>query len=325
MEIKGSANAQNIFDLIQKKLDEFQIQNSKIVSFCSDGAATMIACGRKMNCIHTTCFLHTLHLVICDSIYAKKEDFVIEDSESDSDALIEDEYDFIDQVHHPTQINEKFHSVIMHVRKIVKYFSKSARREEILLNHAKEIPGCSPVKLCLDVKTRWSSLIKMLKVFISMLPAIRMAFVTENSIYEISNTQIDSIKSLISALSPFEEAVTFLSKSNVNYFDAVCTINFLRNALKNQTSSIGADLLKHLNSRVNSRMSRELMNFCLTINNPKTCLDDFEMREDFKLICTTFLNNYSAAEILSEPPILDNLTENPIELSIENEKKKLLK
>ena len=266
IQIKGSASAPNIHYLTMKKLDEFEIDECKVISFCTDGAATMIAVGRTMEPVHTICFLYTLHLAVCDSIYGPCLDDkgVYEDDDVDEDAY----NDFTEPSHGTFSIKEKFKQTILNVRKLVKYFISSPKRSEVLANYAKEQENVKASKLILDCKTRWSSMVLMLKRFCDLLPSIRMALISTKSEYDFSNSDEKLLISLIDALNPFEEAVLYMSKDRANLFDAICTTNFLKKSLESQSSEISKELLQNFTRRVESRVDKELGDFCTVIVNP---------------------------------------------------------
>lgn len=135
-----------------------------------------------MDPVHTVCFLHTIHLVVCDSIYrACSADEVLDEEVVE----LVDEEDNCDNFTEPLigsfNISVNFRDTILKVRRIVRYFILSPKKSEILANFVKEQENVKATKLILHCKTRWSSLVMMLKRFHELLPSVRMALINTKS------------------------------------------------------------------------------------------------------------------------------------------------
>ena len=91
--------------------------------------------------------------------------------------------------------------VIGKVRTIVKMFRKSPFKDEILQKHIQAQLNTEQ-KLILDSKTRWNSLLKMVKIFVKAEKCIRMALVEIGTSITITDAEIKILRDLIDVLEP---------------------------------------------------------------------------------------------------------------------------
>lgn len=281
IEIKGSANSFNLKNLIEIKLRNFGISFEKIVSICSDGASVMMKCASQLEAIHTICFLHTIHLTICDVLYSS----VIIPNESESESESEyDEYESEEcdneECIRVQEFKIDYVYIIHKVRKVVKFFKSSPKRSEILETViAQNDPNERTKRLQLDSKTRWSSLYLMLECFMRLLPSIKIALISLKSDIEIFSDDVVTINNLIDCLRPFYESVLHLSKLKANQLDTASTINFIRKSLNVLKSDLSSNLISSFNKRILSRIDQGLLNFVQVIINQTLCIND-KMKND---------------------------------------------
>ena len=324
--IKNSATASNISNLIIEKLAEFEIEISKCVVFCSDGATTMKAVARNLGIPHTICFCHTLQLAVCDSIYKEK---IYSNDESDSESEHSDEEnDFEENDFEPDieedsddmEYKEKYSNCIKLVRQIVKFFTKSPKNSEILANFASRQENTNSTKLVLDCKTRWSSMLLMLEKFLLLAPSIKMALIETKSKFEISNHDLNHISNIVSALKPFEEAVKYMSKDRSNLFDAMGCVNFIKKSLASQKTSLSSELLSNFLTRIENRMNDGLVDFSMAMQNPTLTNDNSGMLANAQYIATQFIEKFEIGTV--EPSMDENIGDGyiPKKFSIESEK-----
>ena len=74
-KINGSANAQNIYEIISSKLGEFGIKMSDVVSMTTDGACVMKSFHSKTDCIGQLCILQRIHISVKKSFSSCNEIF----------------------------------------------------------------------------------------------------------------------------------------------------------------------------------------------------------------------------------------------------------
>ena len=131
----------------------------------------------------------------------EKDDDQNEDDDSDKDSNDFENRDFDRDV--PRLVPE-LGKVVSKVRKIVKLFRKSPvcnddnLQPQIKLSFAKEKP------LFLDCKTRWNSLLQMLKRLYELRKEVKIAMVQLDQHFDISDDELVRIKELCDALAPIE-------------------------------------------------------------------------------------------------------------------------
>ena len=175
VRIKGSLPAERVANLVEGRLQEFGLKMEDIVAATTDGASVMKSFGRMICCVHQLCFAHGYHLAVTDFLYARQNLFEGLENErensntgSDSEFSSEEEMEeadeaAVDLVETETtgvELQRFVGEVIRKVRTVVKMFRKSPLKNEILQKHIQAQLN-TELKLILDSKTRWSSLLEM--------------------------------------------------------------------------------------------------------------------------------------------------------------------
>ena len=76
----------------------------------------------------------------------------------------------------------KFFTLTLQVRKVVKLFRRSpVKNDQYLQKHVKENNNGQELKLLLDSKTRWSSLLFMIERFVRITKSVRLALIDMQS------------------------------------------------------------------------------------------------------------------------------------------------
>ena len=187
LQISGSFPAEVAAEIVERRLDEFNVSLEKHVVACvTDGAAVMVKFGKSIPCEHQLCYAHGIHLAVCDVLYGKNataisatESEEIRD-EDDSPYLRQDEdlenEDFstaVDLENDCCEVDISYESpvncdtinvsmIISKVRKIARFFRKSPLKNQILQKYVQEEHG-KKLQLMLDSKTRWNILLAMLE------------------------------------------------------------------------------------------------------------------------------------------------------------------
>ena len=58
-------------DIVERRLDEFNVSLEKHVVCVTDGAAVMVTFGKYIPCEHQLCYAHGMHPTACDALYGK--------------------------------------------------------------------------------------------------------------------------------------------------------------------------------------------------------------------------------------------------------------
>lgn len=116
-------------------------------------------------------------------------------------------------------------------RAVAIYFRKSALKFEHLVKKIKELAGdepCNAFKLPLDVKTRWNSILPMVKRILTHRTAIEQSLEFYNASHLLDNVNLSILQNLVDLLEPVEMAILEMSKREATFQTAVIAIDFVR-------------------------------------------------------------------------------------------------
>lgn len=146
----------------------------------TDGAAVMIRVGKDMNLIHQLCLAHEIHLAVIKVLY-NKNGFAdaqtnadeldhtneVHNSEDESDCENEDYMEiYSGSNEHEENFDtiQQLYPIIAKIRKTVKIFRYSTKNNDLLQKYVVKDFN-KELCLILDTKTRWNSLLAMMKRF----------------------------------------------------------------------------------------------------------------------------------------------------------------
>ena len=217
IKLSGSVSSLHLKEIVSKKLLDFGLDlNSHIVGCTSDGAAVMVKFGVGIEPFHHQCIAHTIHLAVGDVLYSKTpkniehlgedSDTVIDNSDEDS-SLSENDTKLINGDEFSdlliTKINGNYANTINKVRRICKLFRKSPLKNEKLQDFVKGDQG-RELKLKLDCKTRWGSLLNMLERFIKLKNSFPKALRVIDSTETLDDVEWHTLQCLVDALNPVQ-------------------------------------------------------------------------------------------------------------------------
>jgi hypothetical protein len=236
----------------------------------------MKKCGRLSGSISQLCYNHALHNSVVSVCYntAKKKDDVEEmmeatdESESDIDQQNVNDMFFAE----PDEIYEENPSLketIGLTRKTVKFFKNSSVRKDLLEKHVIREFG-KKLNLKLDVRTRWSSLQKMIERFLQLEEPIK------NTLNELGNPPLPEdhfvlLRVLNNTLSPAVRVTNELSKRDSNLLKAEGAINYLFSSLKNEKSNVAQDLLSTTKKKILERRNVQVVSVLYFLQHFNKC------------------------------------------------------
>ena len=172
-----------------------------IVGCTTDGASVMVKFGKEITSFsyHQQCIAHCIHLAVCNILYCKvnksshdegHNDVTVEDEIFEEDKEIEENQDMTDPLfenvtekNEAPQITEQYSEVIAKVRRICRMFRNSPLKNDRLQDFVKNEFN-EELKLILDCKLRWNSLLAMIERFQKLKncisKALRVIASTEN-------------------------------------------------------------------------------------------------------------------------------------------------
>jgi hypothetical protein len=176
IRVKGSMPAETGLELVDLRLQKYGLTRKRhIVGATTDGASVMKKLGRLMEIEHQQCHAHGVHLAVADLIYKLPQqpeapEPIMDEIDSDDGEESDDEFDDAyteENVDVTLQIGDQIEPLIRKVRKIVQLFRRSPVKNDKLQKYvidSYQVNG--PLHLIIDVKTRWNSLLAMLRRFL---------------------------------------------------------------------------------------------------------------------------------------------------------------
>ena len=220
-------------------------------------------------------------MIVCDVLYQKKDEDEDEDDQNDIQVNVDvevenDENDDFDDTEVDVEVeievpelNKDLDQIIKEIRKIVKYFRQSPVRNDtylqplVIQNFGKEL------KLHLDVKTRWNSLIRMCERFYKLRTEIKMACIRGGLIFPLSNDDLQKVHELCQALVPVKFATKMLSKKDADLLYADQMIQFVLEELDQQNSPISQEVKEAFEKRVLARRLTKIVHLMEYLQNPR--------------------------------------------------------
>ena len=282
--------------------------NKHIVGCTTDGASVTMKFGRAISSEHQHCNAHLLHLAICDVLYAKSSKDVVaqrqsseenttnigrsarnyvlapvplparQETSSASESCDDDqdeEGNDADDVFCtglnlsdpcPSQ-QEQYAEVISKVRRVCRLFRKSPLKNERQHDYVKDKFN-KELSLQLDCRTRWNSLLSMLRRFFLLKDCITPALRVVRSIDTFSEDEWAVISNLVEALSPLEVVLKGICSEDATLVKAESSIAFVRKKLVNQKSILASKLHQAIIDRYFSKRNKEVVLLLMFLNNP---------------------------------------------------------
>ena len=237
-------------------------------------------------CVHQLCFAHGYHLAVADFLYARRNLFEGLETErehntgTDSEFSSKEETEEMDETAVDLEETEAIGvelqrfvaEVIGKVRTIVKMFRKSPLKDEILQKRIQAQLNTEQ-KLILDSKTRWNSLLEMIKIFVKAEKCIRMALVEIGTSITVTDAEIKILCDLIDVLEPVKHAVDGLSRRNATLLTAERIHDFVLKSLSNSNSEYSASFKSHLEVRIKERRNACLVHLLECLHDPNFLME----------------------------------------------------
>ena len=281
----GKMDAENIIKIIQMKLEEFKLSyTDDIACSVTDGASVMVKMGRLSPCQHQQCLAHGIHLSVCDVLYKSRSsvDIHLDNTHGNYDNLeIEEvtgdkiEICIYDNITKFVELRDDYdiNTTIYKVRRIVKLFRKSPKKNEILRIHVK----CEFKKeliLILDTKTRWNSLLEMIERFLKLKKCIEKALIDLDEQFNMSQGEYLLLDDIILSLQPLKLAIEALGHRDSNLLAADGILKFIFSQLENNGSVFSLELKMSLEKRVRERIQNNIFGVLKYLHDPNSILEE---------------------------------------------------
>ena len=163
--------------------------------------------------------------------------------------------------------------VITKVRIVVNMFRKSPLKDEILQKHIQAQLN-TELKLILDSKTRWNSLLEIIKLFVRAKKCIRMALVEIGTSTTTTNAEIKILHDRIDVLESVKHAVDELCGRNATFLIAERINDFVFKTLSNSNSVYSAFLKSHLEVKIKDRRKACLVHLLEYLHDPNFLMEN---------------------------------------------------
>ncbi len=188
-----SHTGSNIKDMILKSIDEFNIPHYKVHLIARDNGANMVKGIRETGFSALPCFLHTLQLILHDSIFEQKY----------------------------------MKDIITNCRTIVTHFNHSPQAVTKLakLQEQLKVPQH---KLLQDVPTRWNSTYAMLERIFEQKGPIGLYCIETDGIPVLDSNKWNLVGKMVELLSQFEKITKRLSNKESIVSEIIPNIRFIK-------------------------------------------------------------------------------------------------
>lgn len=277
VRINVSCTAETMVNLTNERLKMFNIEPTDIIATITDGAAVCKSYGNKLKVFHQLCYDHGIHLAVVKVIYKLMQDvkthkqIVFEDEEMSEEANEAIEVD--EDAGEAFELRNEIGIGINRVREIVKIFKKSPKLNDILQAQIFKDIG-KKLQLKLDVRTRWNSLLTMLKTFIRVSNAVERTLTNINRDDLWSEDLVPSIENVLKVLNVTKLAMDAISKDEANLLTSEGAFEFLFDELIRMDSSLSLDLVDQLKIELSKRRQTSLVSLLKFLQNPDTLSED---------------------------------------------------
>ena len=208
--INKSANAEFLGELINSKLEEFQL---KAMSITTDGAAVMTSMCTKINLLQQKCQLHGVNLAIKDIFYKpiNQKMPALEIVSNDTPEKLK-QFDFNDV--EEIELQEALLPLIKKVRAVMKQFKYGKQKDELAEIQKTEIQ--KTLETVLDVPTRWNSLLPMLQRFVLLFDCFRLHAALNKYDFQCDQQDSTDAQEIINILAPIEIFIKEVGKNDSN-------------------------------------------------------------------------------------------------------------
>ena len=313
----GSTPATKYQQLFDERMEAFGIDVKRdIICATTDQASVMVLWGKLNPFEHIFCIVHGGHLAVTDVLYPKKKkaveviDYESDESDDDDDddgneSDTEGATTFTREEQNPdeaTNLTPELETPVANIRKMSRMFRKSFTKNSVLQGFVRAAHDGRELKLILDVKTRWSSLKKMIQRFLLLQVEVEMAVLALKKDWPFDEDILEQLTGLCEALQLIEEAMSRLSRKDMCLVGADAIYGHTINALGRLETPIANDLRNSLFNRLDGRripVLSQLANFLHNHDYVSQRMDVFDHEINKRQIKE--LANHLYSRLFAEP------------------------
>uniref|UniRef100_A0A2S2QKB9 HAT C-terminal dimerisation domain-containing protein n=1 Tax=Sipha flava TaxID=143950 RepID=A0A2S2QKB9_9HEMI len=200
--------------------------------------------------------------------------------------------------------------VIKKIRKVVMYLKRSPTKNDTILQKYVKAEYGKEIKLLLDCKMRWNSLLDMLERFILLKTCIQKSLMDLNHPVRLEDSDYNLITEITEVLTPVKLTVEAIGRRDATLCTTDAAFKFLFKELFEKNSILANEMRTCLSNRIKKRRRPELSGVLNYLQNPHddydqiTCLkdlfslpkNDFIRKQIIKLIERIHIENYPIKE-----------------------------
>ena len=296
VRVRGSLPAETAVELFDERLAMFDLDRMRhIVGITTDGAAVMQKMGRLSKVKQQLCLSHGTHLAVCDLVYKQPSIDELPESESEDESSDVEENDR--SISRNPSFVEDFQPLIQKIRKLVAMFRRSPVKNDSLQKHVKTAHS-KELHLIADCKTRWNSLLHMLKRFLLLKNELQKALLDHGQLEEfLTNDEVERLKDLVDVLETMEIGSVNISTNDSSLLDADQVMEFTLEKLQDNQSSIGRKMHELLLKRFEERRNPLLSGILHQLSQSSDSSLDYPMRNDLiKKMKDLYVRLFSSSE-----------------------------
>ena len=271
----GSMPANVMAKAVKDRLEDFGVDYQLVLAAITDGAPVMGSFSCKIEMNQVICAAHTIQKAIDDVLYPKKEKSKPEELDLDENSDDEEEEDENGTVQADVTLEDdqdlepNYLSLIEKIRKICRLFRKSPVKNDDFLQPEVMKQLNKEVKVILDCKTRWYSMMDMVKRFLAIHKPIKQAMLLMDKGFDFDPNDLQDLTDLCNALEPLKKASLKLCDRDATLWSSERIMDFTLSELESQDTNIAWQLHNALKARIRERRNHGLIHLMEYLNNPK--------------------------------------------------------
>ena len=167
------------------------------------------------------------------------------------------------------ELSQKIEKVINKIRMVVRIFRRSPVKNDVLQKNC-QAEFNKELKLIMDTRTRWNSLLKMLSRFLEIRTAVEKTLKDLNNGSKcLDENEVSLTNDLKATLEIIEVGATALSRRNVTLLQSKKIFEFIIQKLSQETGQIAGDMLTAVFRRIESRRNNNICGLIRYLESPQ--------------------------------------------------------
>ena len=163
-------------------------------------------------------------------------------------------------------VESDYKEALRYVRSISKYFRKSPMKNSVLQDIIKSHEGCE-LKLLLDIRLRWNSILPMIKRYLQVKNYIFESLEHFDCTEKFSSLHDDTLLEFVEVLEPVQHVVLTLSSANSNLIVAEASMDYLLKKLTVLDSNLSRKMFQCIQTRYLDRRNKDIVSLMMFLQS----------------------------------------------------------